>query len=151
MQHKQAFTCSFCCKILSQPVTLLCGDTICQEHLTEKNAQKEDSIKCKACNEEFILSENKFPVNKMMQNQLSKMLHLTENEKKIKVKMEELFEKMEMLIEECQNTKNELEMANFSCFQEIRRQIDLHYLELKTKLDQIYEEMIEKVIEFEKK
>ena len=81
MEHKKDLTCTYCLKILSKPVTLLCGDTICQQHLTEMDVLKANAIKCKTCKREFNLKENEFTINKVIKNLLDNMSHLSDNQK----------------------------------------------------------------------
>jgi hypothetical protein len=50
---KSQLTCSYCSKIYKHPIQLPCDDSICGEHLSERDVVKENKIKCKECNGEF--------------------------------------------------------------------------------------------------
>ena len=61
--QKSQLTCSYCLKIYKDPIELPCGDSICLEHLKEKDVFKQNQIKCKKCNEEFRVKDNEFKSN----------------------------------------------------------------------------------------
>jgi hypothetical protein len=44
---KSNLTCSYCSKILQNHIELPCKDSICKEHLVEKQVQKQNEITCK--------------------------------------------------------------------------------------------------------
>ena len=50
---KSQLTCSYCSKIYKYPIELPCGDSMCGDHLKEKDVVKANRIKCKKCNDEF--------------------------------------------------------------------------------------------------
>ncbi len=52
--------CLNCSKIFKNSILLPCDDTICREHLTDKEVVKQNKIKCKKCNEEFRIKNNTF-------------------------------------------------------------------------------------------
>ena len=90
MSLKLEFTCSYCMKIYRKPVILPCNHCLCEEHLKDINVLKVKSIQCKTCNQEFVLDENEFKPNEIVQNLIEKEMHLTEAEKTIK-KLNETF------------------------------------------------------------
>jgi hypothetical protein len=47
------YICQFsgCKKFLKEPITLLCGDLVCKEHVSDTAT----SFKCPECEEEFIV------------------------------------------------------------------------------------------------
>ena len=51
--HKCQLLCPNCSKILRDPIQLPCEDSICRDHLKEKDVVKQNKIKCKKCNGEF--------------------------------------------------------------------------------------------------
>jgi hypothetical protein len=61
-------TCSYCSRILKNPILLPCDHSICGEHLTERNVVKENKIKCKRCNQEFGVKNNEFKSNLYLNN-----------------------------------------------------------------------------------
>ena len=46
MSFKEDLKCSYCPKVLQDPIILPCQDTICKEHLNESNIK---SIQCLTC------------------------------------------------------------------------------------------------------
>ena len=65
---KSQLTCSYCSKIFKDPILLPCHDTICLEHLSERNLVKENRIKCKKCNEEYQVRDNEFKSNEALKS-----------------------------------------------------------------------------------
>ena len=61
--EKSQLTCSYCSRIFKDPSDLPCGDSICREHLHERNVVKHDRIKCKTCSDEFGVKNNQFKSN----------------------------------------------------------------------------------------
>ena len=59
MSFKEDLKCSYCPKVLKDPIILPCQDTICKEHLDESNIK---SIQCLTCNEEFNLENIEFKI-----------------------------------------------------------------------------------------
>ena len=66
MSVKLDFQCSYCNKILKNPIHLPCiCVTFCAEHLQDSNVLKEKCIKCNKCKEVFPLNENEFKSNEI--------------------------------------------------------------------------------------
>ena len=59
------FNCAFCSKLLVDPVSLPCGETVCKLHVQDK-----DSIECTLCYELHQIPKEGFLVNKAIQKQL---------------------------------------------------------------------------------
>ena len=49
---------------VKDPIELSCDDSICREHLSERDVIKQNRIKCKKCKQEFEVKENEFRSNK---------------------------------------------------------------------------------------
>ena len=62
----EAIKCAKCCKILSNPVLLPCGESICKCHINDDKSTQ--SVMCNECN--VVHSNWSFPENKA----LSKMI-----------------------------------------------------------------------------
>jgi len=65
-KSKSQLTCSYCAKIFKDPIDLPCEDSICREHLSERDVVKEKRIKCKECNGEFQINDDAFRSNKTL-------------------------------------------------------------------------------------
>ena len=57
---KSTLTCSYCSKILKDPIELPCGHNLCKEHLADKDVTKENRIKCGECKSDFEVKDNDF-------------------------------------------------------------------------------------------
>ena len=64
--QKSQSTCSYCSKIFKNPIDLPCEDSVCREHLSERDVVKENRIKCKKCNAEFEVKNNHFKSNETL-------------------------------------------------------------------------------------
>ena len=145
---KSSLTCSYCAKILKNPIELPCDDLICQEHLKEKEVVQTNKIKCATCKQEFHVKDNDFRTNKLAKKQIDDKIYLNEKELALRKKIEESIKKIHQMYEEFIELnptiiKNKLDSDCFEHFHEIRFQIDQHREELKKKIDDIYMEMIE--------
>jgi Fe-S cluster biosynthesis and repair protein YggX len=136
MSVKVDFTCLICSKILKSPFSLPCGDTICEEHLKETEVLKNNSIKCKSCEEVFEVKDNEMirsntTVQKLIQNER----FLSDTEKSKKKSLEDSIENLFQLNEQLQVSKNIFDLDCYNHFQEIRRKIDVQREELKDQID----------------
>ena len=57
---KSQLTCSYCSKIIKDPIQLPCDDSICREHLKERDTLKAKKIKCKKEKRKITLKYNSF-------------------------------------------------------------------------------------------
>ena len=58
LKLKSQLTCSYCSRILKDPIELPCDENICLEHLSEKAIVKQNKIKCNECKGEFQVKDN---------------------------------------------------------------------------------------------
>ena len=140
---KSNLTCSYCNLIFNHPIELPCDDSICKEHLKEKEVKKQNKIKCNQCKQEFEVKGLKINVNKTIKKQIDNKLYLNDEEIALKQKIEESIKFFYEIFEEFTLSKNALDLECNNHFQEIRRQLDLHREQLKEKIDDIYIEMID--------
>jgi hypothetical protein len=141
--QKSKLTCSYCSRIYKDPIDLPCGDSICREHLSDKDVLKVNRIKCKECNGEFGVKNNEFYSNKTLKNLIESHSYLSEDEISLKQKLEVSIRKFCEFYEEIVLNKNKNESDVFDHFQEIRFQIDEHREELKKRIDDIALAMID--------
>jgi DNA-directed RNA polymerase subunit RPC12/RpoP len=151
MSIKQDLICSDCSKILDKPVILPCSDTICHAHLFEPNVVKQNSYKCLSCGEEFSISESVSYIrpNKCMQKLIDNERHLSEEERELKQSIERSLDLLGQLCDEFCQIKLKLDVACHERMADVRRKIDLHREELKSRIDEIALEMIEQTKKFE--
>jgi hypothetical protein len=77
--NKSQVTCSYCSKIYKDPIVLPCGDSICREHLSDKDVLKVNRIKCKKCNEEFGVKNNEFKSNEDLRKLVEDQSYFSED------------------------------------------------------------------------
>jgi hypothetical protein len=146
MSVKVDFTCLICSKILKNPFSLPCGDTICEEHLNDPKVLKNNSIKCQSCKEVFEVKNNQMiRSNKALQNLIQKELFLSDAEKTKKKSLEKSLRDFFNLNEQLQESKNIFELDCYNHFQEVRRKIDVQREELKDQIDKISLTMIDQI------
>jgi hypothetical protein len=85
---KSQLTCSYCSKIFKDPVELPCEDSICRQHLIERSVVKENKLKCKQCNEEFLVKDIEFKSSKAYNKLIESHSHLSDEETNLKQQLE---------------------------------------------------------------
>ena len=131
-----------CCKlILENPVTLLCGNTLCKAHLEKFK----DKFICYFCKKEHQVPEDGFVINKTTNKIINDYFRLNPLRKKIKESFEELSESIE------EYEKIEPDGYVFDYFSDKRNKVDLHREELKKEIDQKSDEIIKMLFEKEEK
>jgi len=136
MDARSLFICNICNDYLSEPMSLPCHCTVCKHHLNQ------DTIECKFCNETFNLPHDGIRENKRIKLIIDSDGHLSEDEKKFRQNIQKSLSSLEQLYTEY-NTK-EFEFENFHSkhFQKIESAIHERCAQLKTKLDEIANDMI---------
>jgi hypothetical protein len=150
LKRKANWTCSYCSKILKDPIELPCDESICREHLKEGDVVKQKKIKCKECNQEFKVKNRQFKSNKGLNKLTETQSYLSSIELSLKQELELSIRKFFDFYEEFQQKKTILESVVFDHFQELRFQIDEHRERLKEKIDDIALEMIAQTKMYEK-
>ena len=148
MRLKSSFVCSICNLVLKNPVKLPCLDLICRKHV--RDSAKNASIRCTKCEKDFTVPQQGFESNTVMATKLSKLLHLSIEEKRIKHTIEGVISQIEQLTENLNRMHSDLEQNSFAHFAEIRRKIEIQRKSLNAKIDEIALKMIEQVDEDEK-
>ena len=93
LKSKANWTCSYCSKILKDPILLPCEDNICRQHLKEKDVVKQNAIKCVKCAENFPIKGHEFKSNKTLKQLLEDNSYLSEEEINLKQNLEESIRK----------------------------------------------------------
>jgi hypothetical protein len=147
---KSQVTCSFCSKIYKDPIVLPCGDSICREHLHERNVVKHNKIKCKKCNDEFGVKNNEFKSNNELKHSIESHSHLSDEEQRLKQELEQSIRQFFVFYDEFIQNRTKLASNVFDHYHEMRFQIDEHREELKVRIDDIALAMIDKIKKYEK-
>jgi hypothetical protein len=137
--QKSQLTCSYCSRIVKDPIALPCDETICREHLNKRDVVRENKIKCKKCNDEFQVKGHEFKSNIELMKLLESHSYLSSEELKLKRELEECIQKFFEFYDQFDQNKTQLESDVFDHYQELRFQIDQHREELKEKSDEIDE------------
>ena len=69
-QAKSLFDCCLCNKMIVDPISLVCGNTICKIHLDKMlkdSTNKNNVFKCEMCNKKHCVPDGGFVVNKLVQ------------------------------------------------------------------------------------
>jgi DNA-directed RNA polymerase subunit M/transcription elongation factor TFIIS len=127
-------TCLYCSKILKDPVDLPCGDSICSEHLSEKDV-KENKLKCTKCNLEFQLKDIQIKSNKVLKNLIEDQHYLSKEEIILKHELEQSIRKLFQFYDEINQNKTKPQLLVSDHFDQIRSQIDQHRDKLKHRIE----------------
>jgi hypothetical protein len=149
---KPQLTCSYCSRIFRDPILLPCEDSICRQHLKEREIVKANIIKCKKCNGEFQIKDKQFESNEGLKKLVESQCYLSEEELGLKKELEESIKKYFELYEEFAQNKSILETVVYNHFQEMRFEIDEHREQLKEKsaeIDDIALAMIDQTKKYE--
>jgi hypothetical protein len=145
LKSKSQVTCSFCSKIFKNPIVLPCDDSICLEHLKDRDIVKAYRIKCKKCNEEFGDKNNQMKSNEALTQIIESQSHLNDEEISLKQQLEVSIKIFFEYYDEFAQNKAKLESDVFDHFQEMRFKVDEQREELKKRIDDIALEMIDKI------
>ena len=146
---KSSLVCSYCSKIIKDPIELPCSHHLCKEHLTEKTVAKENRIKCVECKQDFEVKNKDFKTNNLVKNQIDDHVYLNDEEFSLKKQIEDSIRQFFQLYEQFTLNKTRIDSDVHNHFTEIRFKLDEHREELKQKIDDIFMEMIDKTKTFE--
>jgi hypothetical protein len=141
MSLKNLVTCEICKNIFINPVILPCSNTTCKSHSID-----EYKYNCHFCKVEHEVPLDGFPENLMAKNIIDSGLYLTEDEKRMKNRMEESCLKLDELISSYEQRLAEMETKTFDNFTNIKTKIDLKREELKIEIDNYADSLIVKVL-----
>ena len=146
-QVKNLFDCEQCNQLLVDPITLPCGYSVCKRHLDELlvNAPKEmNKFECELCEKNHCFPEDGFAINRRIQNGLDIKLN--------SLKLNSVYEECKKKINEAKYQIQKIEILEkdpenyvFEYFEELKRQVDLRREELKLRLDECSDQIIESI------
>ena len=147
MNVKEELTCEYCKDIYNEPVTLnCCGENICKQHLDELiSNNSSNKFTCPLCNEEN--TKQNFSVNKLIQRLVQNELHKFEIDTEYKVVLKNL--KKEIF--DLETILKDPENIIYEEISELKRQVDLDREQLKSKIDELADDLIDQLESFEKK
>jgi len=128
---------------------LPCEHSICGQHLNERDVVKQNTIKCKACSEDFAVKGNDFKSNEAFARSIESQSHLSGEEIGLKQELEASIQKFFEFYDEFTQNRTQLELDVFDHYQEMRFKIDQHREELKKRIDEISLTMIEQTKKYQ--
>jgi hypothetical protein len=145
LKYKSQLTCSNCSKIFQDPIVLPCEDTICRQHLSERDVLKENKIKCNKCKQDFQVKDNQFKSNEELTQIIESQYHLIDEEISLKQQLEVSIKIFFEFYDKFIQNKTQLESDVFEHFHEMRFKVDEQREELKKRIDDIALELIDKI------
>jgi hypothetical protein len=136
MNIAKCLECDLCNLILEKPITLPCGNTLCQHHLEETDELK---FSCMFCLEEHQVPKNGFKISDRLSFMINFQIELNPLKKQIK----ESFNKLKQSIQEYEDIHPDGFLYDY--FAEIFNKVDLHREELLKEINERYEEIIKQL------
>jgi WD40 repeat protein len=129
-----------CNLYLENPITLPCGSTICQDHLTSLK----DKFKCSICEDEHLIPENGFQLNRTLLKMINAGIHLNETQRNII----ESFKSLDTVVKKYDSFDSEtLIYDNFS---KLKNKVDLHREKMIEEIHNRSNKIIEQLNQQEK-
>jgi hypothetical protein len=147
MKITEIFKCNFCNRLLTHPVTLPCGDSVCLEHISKlledyDNGTVENYkfVLCKKCNDPIVVPKNGLKINTILE-----MLLQREIEKLNLIKYHEATKsciELRNAINTYEKIKADPRGKINKDFDTLRNRVDSTRNEIKTKVDDIANKLI---------
>lgn len=146
---KSILNCNVCNKLLTQPIALPCGETVCYKHLSNMIEQDTlfSTIKCSLCEKDHVVPEEGFQtlksIDKLLEIEVNKIdLGPKFNECNETIDYLKISETIDYLMNDIEEMKNDPENFIYSYFSELKKEVDIQRETLKLNIDSYYEEMI---------
>ena len=145
-QVKYLLDCDHCNNLLVDPVTIVCGNSVCKKHLDElvENSSDARKFRCLVCPKQHTIPEEGFVVNGRFQKQLDMELN--------KFIPSQAFEDCKQVINDAKVYVSKIEALEkdpefyiYEYFEEIKRKVDLRREDIKLKVDNCSDEMIRSI------
>ena len=145
-QMKSMFDCKICSGLLKDPVVIPCGNTVCIAHTRDV---LNNSFACKCCKQEHSVSKDGFVISKFIQKQLEIQLNLIPNNQICAEYMKQ--EEVKEDLDELKKFEQDSETFIYNYFEELKRQVDLRREDLKSKIENYSNDLIESINELRNK
>ncbi len=143
---KLDYGCKYCNKILKDPILLPCGLCICNEH-----TKTITNLACKSCSSEHIVPRQGFNVNTELKSQIeTHNVHLSESELSYKHLFSLLQSQLAEMCDDFKVKRNEFEYFAHEHFAELECQIELRRENLKARVDDLSQVLLDVVRERKK-
>ena len=143
---KRALDCDLCNKVLVDPITIPCGNTICQLHvdeLLEKRVKRKKTFFCELCKEEHVVPADGFALNKKMKLQLEIKLNELKLDYGIYKSCKETLKEFKETIAKLESIYEDPANYIFEYFERTKREVDLRRKTLKAEIDDYSTEVLE--------
>lgn len=148
MNIKDELTCKYCYEIYKNPIALnCCGENICKQDIDELvlSNNSPNKFTCPLCDQET--TNQSFTVNKFMQKMVENEFHKFQIDSKYK----ETFQNLKTEIRNLENILVGRENFIYEEICELKRQVDLDREQLKIQIDNLAEDLIQKLDSFQKR
>ena len=142
-QVETLFNCEICSKTVVSPVTLLCGNNVCQSHL-QIHLGKEQ-FWCQLCGDEHHVPKKGFQINKNIQRGLEMELHKAFGSNPVFEECKSHIENAAKVIRQLEVLRDSPEGYIHDYFEEVKRQVDLRREKLKNEIDLASDQMIDRI------
>jgi hypothetical protein len=135
-QVKNCLNCEQCTKLLVEPVTIVCGFTVCKSHLQVllEESMEDNKFKCELCFQEHTLPDEGWVINRSLQRQLELELNTLKPSSTYEDCRTNSLE-IRKIISEMEKLDNDPECYLYEYFAEIKRQVDLRREILVAEVD----------------
>lgn len=131
-EHGGFFKCKFCFQRLESPITLPCGETVCESHVLKLNKGV-----CKFCDKRHVRPDDGFQINKLVVDLMKRGLKSLVDDTENNAYSAELY-------------RVEQENVIFEYFLEVKRQVDLRRETLKMEIDEYSNGLISQINKIQK-
>lgn len=141
--------CKFCQQnFKGVPIILsCCGETICSIHLDEINSNnKRKLFNCPCCETEHDMENKKFVTNKAVEQLTNSKFNFGD----VYEKAEKECKKLNKTIEKLNHLKTDPKNFVFEYISKLKNQVDLRKEKLKEEIEELSDQMIKKLEDFEK-
>ena len=142
-QVETLFNCEICLKTVVSPVTLPCGNNVCQSHL-QMHLGKEQ-FRCQLCGDEHHVPKKGFQINKNIQRGLEMELHKAFGSNPAFEECKSHIENAAKVIRQLEVLRDSPEGYIYDYFEEVKRQVDLRREKLKNEIDLASDQMIDRI------
>ena len=142
MNSRALLICNICTNFLNDPIYLPCHCSICKYHLDEKSSH---TIECNFCRETFVIPVEGFRENKKAKFIIETEGHLSDEEKQLKQDVVTSSLYLENLFDQFKMHESEFEMLHDIHFGDLKKNIALRSSLLKAKIDEIVNDMMNKL------
>ena len=146
---EESIKCKSCDEVISQPVILYCGHSICKYHVDIAVEENQKLIKCYICDESFDIPTKGFVRNRALEN----LMEVDIDELDLGEEYNSAFDKCNYfgdLLEQLSPIKNDPETRIHTVLSELRDKVILRREDLKQDIDKKAQEFINKINDYEK-